>query len=35
MHNDNDPSSESDTLNIVILGDTGVGKTNLITSYAT
>lgn len=33
MHNDNDP--ESDTLNIVIIGDTGVGKTNLLTSYAT
>ena len=33
MNNGDD--AELETLNIVIIGDTGVGKTNLILSYAT
>jgi hypothetical protein len=33
MNNGDD--GELETLNIVIIGDTGVGKTNLILSYAT
>ena len=28
-------SQDLETLNIVIVGDTGVGKTNLLLSYAT
>ena len=32
--NDNE-GGELETLNIVIVGDTGVGKTNLLLSYAT
>ena len=33
--NDNDGGDHNETLNVVILGDTGVGKTNLLLSYAT
>ena len=32
--NDND-SGDLETLNLVLIGDTGVGKTNLLLSYAT
>ena len=32
--NDNE-SGDLETLNVVIVGDTGVGKTNLLLSYAT
>ena len=30
-----DQQQQLDTLNIVLVGDTGVGKTNLLISYAT
>jgi GTPase SAR1 family protein len=33
--NDNDKEHGLETLNIVVIGDTGVGKTNLLLSYAT
>jgi GTPase SAR1 family protein len=41
MDNDGDSgrigssSQDLETLNIVVVGDTGVGKTNLLLSYAT
>ena len=33
--NETQANSHLDTLNIVLVGDTGVGKTNLLLSYAT
>jgi small GTP-binding protein len=33
--NDGNPGGDLETLNIVLIGDTGVGKTNLLLSYAT
>jgi len=33
--NETQANAHLDTLNIVLVGDTGVGKTNLLLSYAT
>jgi GTPase SAR1 family protein len=35
MHSNDSQNHPVETLNIVLVGDTGVGKTNLLISYAT